>query len=200
MKMKTGFLAALALFFMALSSCGNDADEDIFAPTNTWVYKDLTYGAHGQEASSLRCYLLFSRGGYKISDLANLPKSSKSEDQDQLKPGLTVVIVPSSSSERGALTEILGNQYFICKSFALNEETDGDDGFRFKMTEAKWNVFYIANVKSLYPTQTSRAPKELSTTGYSEISGITGDAADAAERARENFSWKKLLLEILLMT
>ena len=55
-------------------------------------------------------------------------------------------------------------------------------------------------MKSLYPTQTSRAPKELSTTGYSEISGIMGDAADTAERARENFSWKKLLLEILLMT
>ena len=198
MKMKTGFLAALALFFMALSSCGNDADEDIFAPTNTWVYKDLTYGAQGQEASSLRCYLLFSRGGYKISDLANLPESSR--NGDQLKPGLTVVIVPSSSSERGALTTILGEHYFICKSFALNEETDGDDGFRFKMTEAKWNVFYIANVKSLYPTQTSRAPKELSTTGYSEISGITENAADVAERARENFSWKKLLLEILLMT
>ena len=194
--------ALLSIF--ALISCGGGGggeDDDIFAPTNTWVHKDYTYtGSDGTTSTALTCYFMFSRDGYTNSNLKNLPEGSQNGSATSIKPGLTIVIVPKErkASSTNELIKAFGDKLFYCKTFELDKETDSGDttAFSFKMTEAKWNVFYIANFASLYPTETKTPPTMLTADGYSDVSTIN----DAFTKIKENFTWQKLLLHILLLT
>ena len=192
MKTKIKILTAMMLVLTTFTflSCKSNDDDEIFAPLNTWVHKDYSYtytNTGTTSTTNLRCYFMFSRSGYSYK---------KGNSSETLPAGLTVVIVPaaqSTSTAATALLNTLGDKNYILKTFELNKATDsGDsDSFSFTMTETKWNVFYIANFSTFYPTESTSTPTQLASSAYTELS---------EDEVKANFSWKKLLLEYLLLT
>lgn len=200
MKMKKIFaiLTAAVLAAGVFTACSSD--DDLSAPTDTWVEKDYTYTDESGASSQLTCYFMFTKNGYSNSSLKNVPDASKyNNSSTTIKPGMTVVIVPSakaSGTVTNTIASALSSNQFVCKTFALGDNSVGDDGesdssgFSFTMSESKWNVFYYANITTfLKNDQLKNPPTPLKTSGYSELSG---------ENLTKYFSWKRLLANYLL--
>ncbi len=180
MKKMFAIFCAFSIFVASsfLTSCSED--DDLLAPTDTWVQKDYTYTSDSGTTSQLTCYFMFTKNGYSNSKLQNVPTGSQNGSSTTIKPGMTVLIVPASSSE---VISWFAKNRFICKTFGMGENSVGDDGeedpsgFSFEMSETKWNVFYYANITDfLKNDQLKNPPVALST----------------------NFSWKKILRDSIL--
>lgn len=186
------FLAAAGLF----TACSTE--DDLTAPTETWVEKTYTYKTE-TGSTELLCYFMFTENGYSNDNLQNVPEKSQNGSAKTIKPGLTVVIVPAVSATNAAadtLLSALGSTNFICKTFGMGNNSVGDDGeedssgFSFSMSKAKWNLFYYANIASfLKNDQLKNPPTPLKSSSYSELS---------VDEMKKYFSWKKLLANYLL--
>lgn len=198
MKKLFGIISAAVILASAMVFSGCSAeDEEVLAPTETWVEKEYSYTDESGNSSQLTCYFMFTEKGYANSNLKNVPEASKNGSATTIKPGMTVVIVPSAKAKSptaGTIAETLSTTKFICKTFPLGtqtvKESDSDTkGFSFEMTKAKWNVFYYANIASFMKNdQLKNPPVPLKTSGYTELTDFS------------NFSWKKLLANYLLGT
>lgn len=197
-KLLSIFAATILLTAGLFTSCSSE--DDISAPTDTWVEKDYTYKDSSNNESQLTCYFMYSESGYSNSSLKKVPEASQNGSATTIKPGLTVVIVPSasasSSSTPSSLISALTSTGFICKTFTNgdNTETDSNDStsFSFSMSATKWNLFYYANVASFAKNdQLKNPPTPLKTDGYTCI-----DAS--ADSIKNLFSWKRLLANYLL--
>ena len=206
MKKLFGIISAAVILASAMVFSGCSAeDEEVLAPTETWVEKTYNYtstDSNGKTTTSqLTCYFMFTEKGYANSNLKNVPEASQYGSAKTIKPGLTVVAIPATSSTleatfKDAITP--GKEPFVCKTFPLGTltETDSSDNtsFSFEMTKAKWNVFYYANIASFMKNdQLKNPPVPLKTEGY-EQPDLTSD------NIKKNFSWKKLLANYLLGT
>ena len=200
-KLLSIFAATILLTAGLFTSCSSE--DDLSAPTDTWVEKDYTYKDSSNNESQLTCYFMYSESGYSNSSLKNVPEASQNGSATTIKPGLTVVIVPSASASSststttGNLISVLNSSNgFICKTFTNgnNTETDSNDStsFSFSMSATKWNLFYYANVASFAKNdQLKNPPTPLKTAGYTCI-----DAS--ADSIKNLFSWKRLLANYLL--
>lgn len=198
MKKIFGIISAILLVSATLFTACTQED-DISAPTETWVQKDYTYKTE-TGVSQLTCYFMFTEKGYTNAKLLNTPAESRLNPASPLtiKPGLTVVIVPSATSTNavaGTIASELSSNKFICKTFPLKAQaiaddgTESADGYAFEMSNAKWNVFYYANITTFIKNdQLKNPPVALSTASYSAVTDL------------KDFSWKKLLAEYLLGT
>ena len=206
MKKLFGIISAAVILASAMVFTGCSAeDEEVLAPTETWVEKTYNYTSTGSDGttttSQLTCYFMFTEKGYANSNLKNVPEASQYGSAKTIKPGLTVVAIPATASAlattfSSAITS--GKKPFVCKTFPLGTltETDSSDStsFSFEMTKAKWNVFYYANIASFMKNdQLKNPPVPLKTEGY-EQPDLT------SENIKKNFSWKKLLANYLLGT
>ena len=206
MKKLFGIISAAVILASAMVFSGCSAeDEEVLAPTETWVEKTYNYTSTGSDGttktSQLTCYFMFTEKGYANSNLKNVPEASQYGSAKTIKPGLTVVAIPATSStleETFSSAIASGKKPFVCKTFPLGTltETDSSDNtsFSFEMTKAKWNVFYYANIASFMKNdQLKNPPVPLKTEGY-EQPDLT------SENIKKNFSWKKLLANYLLGT
>lgn len=206
MKKLFGIISATVILASAMVFSGCSAeDEEVLAPTETWVEKTYNYTSTGSDGktttSQLTCYFMFTEKGYANSNLKNVPEASQYGSAKTIKPGLTVVAIPATDSTlattfSSAITS--GKEPFVCKTFPLGTltETDSSDNtsFSFEMTKAKWNVFYYANIASFMKNdQLKNPPVPLKTDGYDQPD-LTSD------NIKKNFSWKKLLANYLLGT
>lgn len=206
MKKLLGIISAAVILASAMVFSGCSAeDEELLAPTETWVEKTYNYTSTGSDGktttSQLTCYFMFTEKGYANTNLKNVPEASQNGSGTTIKPGLTVVAIPATESDlaktfKDAITS--GKEPFVCKTFPLGSltETDSSDStsYSFEMTKAKWNVFYYANITSFMKNdQLKNPPVPLKTAGY-EQPDLT------SENIKKNFSWKKLLANYLLGT
>lgn len=186
MKKFFAILASVALSLGFLAGCSEE--DELGAPTETWVEKDYSYTDDNGKTSQLTCYFMFTESGYSNSSLKNVPENSQNGSSTTIKPGLTVVIVPSASADTsvtGTIISELADNKFICKTFGMG--SNDESGYSFEMTYAKWNVFYYANISAfLSNDQLKNPPTPLKTTGYTELTDFS------------NFSWKRLLANYLL--
>lgn len=189
----TILLIASASIFTACTQ-----EDDISAPTETWVQKDYTYKTE-TGVSQLTCYFMFTEKGYTNTKLLNTPEGSRlnTASATTIKPGLTVVVVPATNSTgaAGTIAAELSSNKFICKTFSLKSQAINDkgeeasDGYSFEMSSAKWNVFYYANIASFMKNdQLKNPPVPLSSASYKTVDDL------------KDFSWKKLLANYLLGT
>ncbi|MCR4822083.1 MAG: hypothetical protein K5873_04325 [Treponema sp.] len=198
MKKFLSIVSAALLFASTSLFTACSTEDELGAPTNTWVEKTYTYKDSNNNSSQLTCYFMYSESGYSNSNLQNVPSDSQNGSATTIKPGLTVVIVPStdSNSVSGTIANTLANNKFICKTFTngTNSETDSSDSstFSFTMSAAKWNLFYYANLASfLANDQLKNPPTPLKSSSYSELTLDT-------EELKKQFSWKRLLANYLL--
>ena len=187
------FLAAAGLF----TACSTE--DDLTAPTETWVEKTYTYTGNDGKTSQLTCYFMYTSTGYSNTNLLNVPTNSQNGSTTTIKPGLTIVAVPATSSELANTLKnaVTGSKTgFFCKTFGTGNQSETDDSdsssFTFNMSETKWNLFYYANIASfLKNDQLKNPPTPLKSSGYAEYDLNTDDLKKA-------FSWKKLLANYLL--
>lgn len=76
------------------------------------------------------------------------------------------------------------------KSNAEYEDLDGTKN-NVSFGSAAWNAFYVANSIS-FANNGKKAPRELTNSKYKEVS------AEGLKKLKNNFSWRKLLANILL--
>lgn len=199
MKKIISIISAVLLIASASVFTACTQEEDVSAPTETWVQKDYTYKTE-TGVSQLTCYFMFTEKGYTNSKLLNTPEDSRlnTSSATTIKPGLTVVVVPAASSTgavTGTIAAELSSNKFICKTFPLKAQaiaddgTEATDGYSFEMSSAKWNVFYYANIASFMKNdQLKNPPVPLSSASYKTVTDL------------KDFSWKKLLANYLLGT
>lgn len=181
---------SLALAGLSLGSCTEE--NELLAPTETWVEKNYTYKSDDGTQTQLTCYFMFTKTGYTNSQLQNVVESSKNGSATSIKPGMTVVLMPAAGSTGGFLGTLTEKQ-FVMKTFPLGQQTVGDDGSEssggasLNMTENKWNVFYYANIVEFTKNdQLKNPPTPLKTAGWRVPTDLS------------KFSWKKMLAEYLL--
>jgi len=187
--MKNAFtlICAALLSVISFVSCDFTA-EDFIAPQDTWVNKDFQYKYNDstgvEKTVTLTGYFLYSDDEYTNSELVNV-------DGGKLNSGLTVVIT-SDDADKVAFG-LLDDTYIIKNFGKSNAEYEDLDGTTNNVSfgSAAWNAFYIANSIS-FANNGKKAPRELTNSKYKEVS------ADGLEKLKKNFSWRKLLANILL--
>lgn len=173
--------AALALAIVC-TGCSSD-DTDTFTGKNTWLERDFTYTDSSSNQSRVACYFYYSDSAYTNANM---------NTDITMNAGLTIVCVPSSDS---TLNSSLGNK-FIYKNFAkgatinndsdVSSDTSATLSGTFTVSDNLWTAFYAYYTLNGTLEQTS-LPSQIKTgSGYTQLTDLT------------NFSWKKMLAQILV--
>lgn len=182
-KIMTVMCAALALTAGLLVSGCEVADE--FTGKDTWLERDFDYTDKNSETSSVECYFYYSDSAYT---------NAKLKTDVSMPAGLTVVVVPKSGTT--LYTELGIDPMFLYKNFPKSDtatiddandgETAGTGTVSFKPNDTLWSAFYLYYTSNGKLTKTE-IPTAVKTDGnYTMISDST------------NFSWKKMLTQILV--
>jgi len=186
-------LFAVAMMFVGAGCSDGDKNElqgmkneilGIVAPSNTWCSKDITYSKADDASKSAALHVSFY-----YTDTA-IPKGTGDEGPKEAIPaGITILITLKDGGSNNLITSLTKSTY-IMKSFPKDSDTalDGDSSSTFKGTFEKWAAIYRLST-DLQTNKSTTTPGALrNDTNYT---GLNWD------EIKENFSWKRLLVNYL---
>lgn len=179
-------LFAGAMMFVGAGCDQADDIKDLIAPSKTWCSTDVTYKKADADTASTALHVSFF-----YTDTAIAKSSSSDGYKRDIPAGLTILVTLKNGGTNNLITQLTNTTYII-KSFPKDEDTtgleDGDTTTKFKGNFAAWGAIY--RLKSdLQNDKSTSVPGALrNDTNYTELNW---------DEIKENFSWKRLLVNYL---
>lgn len=175
-----------AMMFVGAGCSDGEKNEilGMIAPSNTWCSKDVTYKKTDDGSASAALHVTFY-----YTDTAIAKSSSDEGPKEEIPAGITVLITLKDGGSNSLISGLTKTAY-IMKTFPKDSDTalDGDSSSTFKGTFEKWAAIYRLST-DLQTNKSTTIPGALrNDTNYT---GLNWD------EIKENFSWKRLLVNYL---
>lgn len=179
-------LLFVAIFSIFSLSCTQEEMDDILGPENTWCRTAVDY-SNDKGSTSLYVWCLYSNKEIIGDGSANGYRKGLT-----IPKGLTIVVTPENSSD--SIISSLTSGKYILKSFPDGEKVTGLDGtetsWGFTGSKAKWTALYLSK-SDLRKSENQKAKNQTLDLINSESNELS------FENIKDEFSWKKLLLNNL---